>query len=298
MDYIKTLLFGNVVMMIPWSCLLLVIQWTGIRLYNIRDPEECRRIQKRIGKNCTHTVDGKGGGYAIALTYIAYVEYNEHVDNYNVWIMTTQKVFTELTKPSKGSDISMDGSTECETVSVDIYERCGSYSYLFFKKRTITIGLEPRRNQKPILTSVVDFYQRKERAVVYLHGPPGSGKSVVGLLLAKELGASFCNNLKPWQPGDTIGELYSDVEPTKEKPLILVFDEFDTALVRFPIPPHNTIPISVPDKAGWNRMMDEIHWGLYPYMIVVLTSNRPPQFIKDLDPSYIRKGRVDIIKAM
>jgi hypothetical protein len=41
-------------------------------------------------------------------------------------------------------------------------------------------------------------------------------------------------------------------------------------------------------------MLDEIHIGMYPHMILLLTSNKSPEFIRELDPSYIREGRVDL----
>jgi DNA polymerase III delta prime subunit len=146
------------------------------------------------------------------------------------------------------------------------------------------------------MEEILLHYNQHGRAVALLHGPTGTGKSIMGLLLAKNLSANFCNTLKPWQPGDMLGEFYADIEPTTDKPLILVFDEFDNAIISIHegIPPNPKIPISVPDKTGWNRMLDEIHWGLYPHMILLLISNRSPDFISNLDPSYIRKGRVDM----
>ena len=34
---------------------------------------------------------------------------------------------------------------------------------------------------------------------------------------------------------------------------------------------------------------------MYPNTILLLTSNRGPEFVRALDPSYIREGRVDLI---
>jgi hypothetical protein len=310
MELLKTMFLGNILMMAPWTVVFLLLRWTGVRLFNLRNREDCRRIQKRISANCTQVMDGNlGGGYAVGWGYMAYmnIHVHEYGDSYNIWIITTDKIFSDLTKPLNYSDVLSDESPEKvdenefeeEVKQAVIYERLGSYTSSFFRKRYITMTrLIPRENQKPILDKITTQYKKHGHTVVYLHGPPGTGKSVMGLLLVKELGGIYCNTLKPWQPGDTIGELYSEVEPTEDKPLIIVFDEFDTALSRFPIPEHHKIPISVPDKVGWNRMMDEIHWGLYPHVVLLLTSNRTPQFIENLDPSYIRKGRIDIIEEM
>jgi hypothetical protein len=64
------------------------------------------------------------------------------------------------------------------------------------------------------------------------------------------------------------------------------------------IPPHNDIPIVVQDKSGWNLMFDSIQRNIYPNIIVIITSNRGPAFIEALDPSYIRKGRIDLTFEM
>ena len=42
-------------------------------------------------------------------------------------------------------------------------------------------------------------------------------------------------------------------------------------------------------------MLDEIQRGLYPHLIIIMTTNKNPEFINNLDPSYLREGRVDII---
>jgi hypothetical protein len=58
------------------------------------------------------------------------------------------------------------------------------------------------------------------------------------------------------------------------------------------------VPISIGDKAGWNKFLDEIDRGMFPHLVLVLTSNRDPAFIRALDPSYIREGRVDLTFAV
>ena len=76
---------------------------------------------------------------------------------------------------------------------------------------------------------------------------------------------------------------------------MLAFDEVDGALmaVHAGVAPHKNLPIAVPNKAGWNLFLDEIGRGMYPHLILLMTSNRSPEFVRALDPSYIRPGRVD-----
>ena len=123
---------------------------------------------------------------------------------------------------------------------------------------------------------------------------------MIGILLAERLNGSYCNTLKPWQPGDSFSDLYSEAEPSNERPLILVFEEIDTILssIHVGIPSHKHIPISIPDKAGWNRWFDEIDRGIFPHCMILLTSNRGPEFLHAMDPSYIREGRVNITASL
>ena len=61
------------------------------------------------------------------------------------------------------------------------------------------------------------------------------------------------------------------------------------------ITPHKNLPIQAANKAGWNQFLDEIQIGMYPHLILILTTNKTPDFIHTLDPSYIRTKRVDNI---
>ena len=62
---------------------------------------------------------------------------------------------------------------------------------------------------------------------------------------------------------------------------------------------HKNIPIEVYNKTTWNNLFDDINLMLYPNLIVILTTNLTNTLIKEkYDLSYIRKGRVDIIKQL
>jgi ATP-dependent 26S proteasome regulatory subunit len=154
--------------------------------------------------------------------------------------------------------------------------------------------------QKHIIDVIIEDYMKRRHTVAFIYGKPGTGKSMIGILIANRFSSSFCNTIYPWQPGDTLGCLVTEVEPTAQKPLILVFDEIDLTLMKIHegIPQHKNVPIVVSDKSGWNHMLDSIQRGMYPNIILIMTSNRGPEFINSLDTSYIRKGRVDIIEEM
>jgi len=296
------LLAINFVNSIPWALLFLLTPFVGVRLYCIKKSDECTRIQNRL-KRYTHTTDGgKGSGYSCGYWYILHMSDD---DNKIIYMIATADTYNRLTEEAKEEDKSLfDQGWKpppiTDQTKIAVFERSGSYGNTWFRQRQRDAKDVPRGQQAAIVSSIVEDYMKRKHCVVYIHGNPGTGKSMVGILVANEFSSSFCNTLKPWQPGDTIGSLISEVDPTPQKPIIIVFDEIDMALTKIHsgIPPHKHIPIAVEDKSGWNHMLDSIQRGMYPNIILIITSNRGPDFIEALDPSYIRKGRVDLTFEM
>jgi hypothetical protein len=283
---------------IPFTAIFLLTQLFGVRLYTVTKREHTLRIQKRI-KYCSHLTNGKSEGYSIGYWYVMSITINEsdEGDKYHVWMIATAATYEALLEESEVKPLMTDFEAPLKK-SISIYERLGSFHHTWYKRRNFTLGaISPRPNQAVVIDRIKTHLDTNSHTVAYLHGPPGTGKSMIGLLLAEMYGASYCNTLKPWQPGDSVAALYSEVEPCAAQPLIIAFDEFDDPLVKIHagIPPHKSLPISIHDKPSWNHMLDEIQRGMYPHLLVILTSNKTPEFIREIDPSYIREGRVDLI---
>uniref|UniRef100_A0A6C0JXK1 ATPase AAA-type core domain-containing protein n=1 Tax=viral metagenome TaxID=1070528 RepID=A0A6C0JXK1_9ZZZZ len=288
---------------IPFTLIFLVTQWYGVKLYVLTDPEDCKRIQKRVSSWATHTTDNdKGYGYSIGYWYFVNIQItdNDYGDKYSVWMIATEASYRSLLNgktdgENKGTSLLIPNAFD--KTDIIIHERVGSLTNPWFKHRTIKINtMEPRPAQAVIIEKIKEWHAVNGHTVVYLHGPPGTGKSVIGILLANVYKCAYCNTLKPWQPGDNFGSLYADADPTPQSPLVVVFDEFDGPLqqIHAGISPHPKVLIQIANKTGWNQLLDEIHIGIYPNVILVLTSNKSPEFINSLDPSYIREGRVDL----
>ena len=281
---------------IPFTAIFLITQLFGIRLYTITRREECLRVQKRT-TFYSHMTNGKGYGYCIGYWYIMSIECTDtdEGDKYSIWMIATAASYEQLTidiGPHKQVDDAKP------TSQLDIYERLGSYYHPWYKKRPLTLtGMIPRTNQIKVIEGIKEHMDRVGHIVAFLYGPPGSGKSMIGVLLANSYGGSYCNTLRPWQPGDTLASIYAEIEPTIQKPLVIAFDEIDETILRIHsgIDLHKSLPIAVSDKTGWNQMLDEIQRGMYPNLSVLLTTNKTPEFIREIDPSYIREGRVDLI---
>ena len=285
---------------IPWTILLCFIPF--IRLFHLRTGPEYRCLQKKLENRCSVVTDGnRGYGYACGRWFIAYLCINKEA-----WIITTPYHFKQMMKNNNDQIYihdyeNMEDEQENQEPGIPetirIFDRLGDYATPYYKKRNIEIfPLTARPFQKQMMESIQHHYEKHSRTVVFLSGPPNTGKSIMGLLLSTHYKSSYCTSFKPWQPGDVLGELYGESEPKKENPFILVLDEIDVALskIHTGISPHLQIPISVADKQGWNNFLDQIHWGMFPYMIVLLISNKPMEFIDNLDPSYLRAGRVDL----
>jgi len=298
---------------IPWHAFFLLTRAIGIRLYVLRDKEVCRLLQKRLGVT-SHVADGgKGYGISVGRWYYASVSIHrgDHGDDYDVWMIATEASFAALVGPEgedkekdKGSDAGAEVLTtktakaaKAAKEGITIFERTGSNYNVWFRQRKITVDtVKPRPDQEVVLVAIEEHHRRVGHTVVFLHGAAGSGKTMIGVLATARLGGTYCDTLLPWQPGDSLADLYAEADPTAERPLILAFDEVDGVLcaVQVGIAPHKAVPILIRDKAGWNRFFDKIDLGMYPHLILLLTSNRDPDFIHALDPSYIRKGRVNL----
>ena len=283
---------------IPWTSIFLFTQLFGIRLYILKRKEECQQIQKKLGSWCSHmSEDGKGYGYSFGYWYFLHVsiDISDYGDKYTIWMISTEDSYSKITAVE---DIHKKVVVEAiPELSFDILQRYGSFNNPYYLKRKLKMPVEPMPKQKIILDEIQESYTKKGHYVVFIYGEPGTGKSMIPLLMANCVKGMYCSTFKPWLPGDTLCSLYSEAEPTETKPLIIAFDEVDSALLKIHegIVQHKTIPTSVADKSGWNHLLDDIQRGLYPYLILILTSNRDPAFINQMDTSYLRERRIDKI---
>lgn len=304
---------------IPWIALLMMApQLTGLRLYTINNKEDCIRVQKRLVRS-SHVADGgKRLGYSIGRGYFVHiaVELSDYGDKYTCWMVATEAAFRALTGEIDvvpvtpvvpvASSVASQPIVPTEAVATTtnnklvVFDRQGSFYSTYFKRKELRIrsllSVSPRPEQVAIMDAIVAHHRDHERAVAFISGRPGTGKSMLGLFLAARLGFAYCNSLVPWQPGDTLRALHAEMTE-KDSGLVVALDEVDEALVAIKagsILPHKNIPISVASKPAWNRLFDDIDRGLYPNLIVLMTSNRPMSFIDELDPSFMRGARVPL----
>lgn len=316
---------------IIWSLPFIVTYFIGIRLYHISDGRIVPMILSRISNNSSYISDNKIRGWIWGKYYIGYITkkdssngnsnntdnkiiiyilcfstFYDNITRYNYINDTNDNTNdnTNINSNNNKVDTNKSGNNKYNDLNdiskkteIKYYERSGTYYYLEYKSRNIYMNdIIPRENQLSIIQNICDEYKKRNNVVSIIYGDPGSGKSMVSLLLVNKLNGSLCDSYNPTEPGDDIGIIYNTVMPTRSAPLILVLEEFNIIMDKIHnnlITPHKNIPIQVNNKITWNSLFDKIDRGLYPYMIVLLISNENPEYIDKLDSSYLRYGRVN-----
>jgi len=240
-------------------------------------------------------------GFIYGKWFLGYISKGDDQKNTQILhIILKQKIYTNIKKEQE-VEITTTGE-EIKQEFIKILERRGNYYWFNFPEReyntTKYLGDKVMRpEQNAIINDIISITQKKpaNNGTFFIYGKPGSGKSLMLLFLAKKLNAYYCDTWNPTDPGDSINNLYSDVNPTKENPLLVVLEEADCILLTIlkqGIEPHKNIPIEVRNKSGWNKLLDKItDLAFYPNLILVLTSNISYEDINALDSSVLRKGR-------
>jgi hypothetical protein len=151
--------------------------------------------------------------------------------------------------------------------------------------------------QQALADLLVEAYCARQRASVLVYGPPGSGKSRLGEVLAATLKA----RLRETEPvvvrgfdltarGATVGDMTGDF--SRDSPAIVCLDEFDGAVAHAlrggdPAGECSSLAKSRP------KLLWALDWlGAARHLIVVATMNPAPGELGD--PAFTRAGRFDL----
>jgi hypothetical protein len=289
--------------------ILMMLHFLGIGYFVIRnDEEKIQTIFKILEKTTfsSGTVFQNGKTYPSG-TFVGKYFIGCYVrnDGYNlsneIRIFTTKRHFDRLIKSEEVS-LSPEHIVYCPTISndVQIWGRSGSYTNIYYTSRKLDItNLKPKGDQSEVVQCIVDIYKKKRRATIFLSGECGVGKSTIGLLLAKEIGGSFCHTFNPTTPGDSLYGIINFATVTNESPLVLVIEEGNT-LIRDVhegrIILHKNVQTTVYNKSTYNTFLDDM--VLFKNVILIMTSNESHKAINLLDPCYLRSGRIDACYTM
>jgi len=282
-----------------FNCLLpiflYIIKIFNIHIFLVTNREDMNNLNHLFKDNfCTGYMDS-GVPYGIIIPpSLDYIAYKCDVHGTGTYVVTTKSKYESMIE--KVNVIPRDPVLiENATDHLTLFSRNGSYDFLQYKNRRISIGYEFNEPQKKLYQDLVYIYQEKKHVKCFVYGETDVGKTMFAYLTAKELNGSFCDSFNPTEPSDSFHNLYTTVKPSATSPLILLLDEVDVLLkkVHASIEPHKKYMIDVRNKTTWNSMLDKIDYGIYPYVIMILCSNKTPKEIDSLDSSYLRPGRID-----
>jgi hypothetical protein len=180
------------------------------------------------------------------------------------------------------------------TQYVTVYKRRGTYKNFYYLPNRLDLShIQPIGDQPFVVTNILSEYAARGRATVFLHGKPGTGKSTVGYLVAKQLHGRYCHTFNPSDPGDNLHELLNACEVDSTTPLIVVLEEVDCILdsiICNKLKLNDDIPTQVYSKSTWTSFLDDMVF--MKHIVLILTSNTSKDELDMRDGSLLRQGRI------
>jgi hypothetical protein len=219
-----------------------------------------------------------------AVGYISIIGYDV-----TIYLISLPTFYKRITLPDEIVELPI---TSIPSNKIDVYVRNGMFKSIYYTRIQLDIThIYPIGQQLEVVESIEQLYQTNGRATVFIHGESCTGKSIVGYLLAKKMGANYCHTFNPSEPGDTLTKLFMEIN--RDCPTVIVMEEID-GIIQYihgnTIPQNQEIPILIRDKSSWCTFLDDMF--LYKGLILILTSNTSKHDIDTLDKSYLRKGRI------
>lgn len=280
--------------------ILILLFFTGLRVYKL-EGNTLTKFRKEIRWASMYNKDREPENWIAGLWFLGYM-YNKEGrdgDSQKAYIFGHDSLFQKylVVEEELPQDVDPDKKP------VTIFEREGAFWRVKYSKiKIVPKKMTPKQNQKNAIDKLVKNYKEKRYTTALLHGPPGCGKSMVGVLLAKHFLKTsskvfFVDTFVPTDPGDEFISLYTKVEPTEASPLIVVLEEIDVTIEKIhtgEVKVHNDLPVLIKNKPDWNMFLDKFDRERFPFVILLMTSNRDIGWFNEKDPSYFRDGRVNV----
>jgi hypothetical protein len=260
----------------------------GLRLYRVINNVA---FKKHI-KFFTSTTDNEPDGYFCGWPFVGRFNWKSG----GMTIVTTKAFYNAMIVPTIQAAAVSPSS---RLWFVDFQGRYSGYS----QKRIDVPDFKERKDQSVVIDAILADYKERKFSVSILSGQPGSGKSMVGLLTAKRILESkiadevmFCESWDPTQSDQTFSSLVGHSGLNKSKPLVIIIDEADEIIRKIHEERSQSHQFNgtIKNKADWNRLFDRFDRGIYRHAMIIMTTNKPLQWFNEIDPSFIRPGRVNL----
>ena len=275
-----------------------------IQAYQITDQADISELISKLKiKRATILRDSKPYGFVYGKWYFGYITKSEgEKEHSQSMCLVMRSVAYDTIKKEISTEVDKEGKV-VEQKFITICDRSGNPWWWNYKERkyntTKYLPQIPRDYQQSVIDDIINIANKKpsKSGTFFIHGEPGVGKSLMLMLLAKQINGYYCDSWNPTDPGDFLNKAYRSINPTEKNPLIMVLEECDAILndmLENRIERHKEIPVPVRKKADWNRMLDKTtDLGFFPHLILILTSNISKEMIDQKDLSLLRKGRID-----
>jgi hypothetical protein len=294
-----------------------ILNILNYRIYHINSKERRNLLIKRVENYnffCNkYDENGKPIGLIIhknivPLFFIFYKGFRQDF----ISVVCKKTFYEEFTRDSKPKEnIILDKDfipRDCRkriNNTIDYITKTGEYGYFQYSTREVDLQeMSPHTmltfypKQQKLFQDIMTFYKSNHFCKVYLSGTPGSGKTYFGYLMSQKLNCYLCDVYKGNEPSSNFNEIYTQIKVSSERPLVVILDEIDILISDIHLNTrdnHKKYSKEIYDKTSWNSFMDKLEYGMYPHVIVLMTSNKKRQEIDKYDKSYLRNGRINIM---
>ena len=285
---------------IMWSIFISILFGIfGVKLQCIKDTSIITEIAKK-GFSTMHGDRGKPIGFVFGFIDNTWTSFfigkfttsdNKECPSPSFYIVCLVKILEQLQKVDNKSN---NGYTMYTISGCSNYDKYPHSAKCDFK------GIKPNKMQAILLKEINNEMVKKRTnhkiVSVFIYGPPGTGKSTMGDLILskhKDLNPIYIKlNLF------ALGQKFEDIKKeTFSITSVIVIDLGDIGEIlrdNFKeLKPNEIFNRIVYDKDSWNGFFDIFESEIYldKQIYIIATSNVD---VKDIDPSYTRKGRFDI----
>ena len=294
------LAFLSISATIIWSFIFLFFLPIGIRINKI-SGSRLKKFQKQI-KHASIWSNDEPEGWVCGCWFLGYIHVvsNDHSESCDLWLISSNNFYKNKIMEDKDQDSKEVTKDEKH---ITYWFRQGVFWRLHYVARNIKLPIVPIMPiQQNAVDNIVKIYNEKNKTVCLLYGVAGTGKSMTAQYLCASLlkqyeQVHFCDTHIPYEHGDNFDSLYNKINPSKNTPLVIVLEEIDQVITNLhhgKITQHHHIPVQIKNKTDWNSFLDKFDRNIYPYVIIIMTTNESIDFFDNLDRSYMRTGRVDL----